>query len=587
MTASTPLVFPDPSVPQDPSVSPTPSVPLGPSVSSGSPVSPAAPLSQVLENTYLHTLGEGFCVPWQPAQAPKPKLVYFNPALAAELGLQGLLSSAPAGVQARPELDLHALAKWCSGTDLPSHIQPVAQAYAGHQFGNFSPRLGDGRAVLLGEIVSPSGQRHDVSLKGSGRTPFSRGGDGKAAIGPMLREVLISESLHALGVPTTRALAVVSTGEPIFREEVLPGAVLTRVASSHLRVGTFQYFASRGEDEHIQRLADYAIARHDPVLMAEQNPQQRYAGFLSAVVGRQARLLAQWMNLGFIHGVMNTDNMTISGQTIDYGPCAFLEDYDPDRWFSSIDLYGRYAYKNQPPIAVWNLTRFAECLLPLLSDDADQAVAIATAVLEGFQPQFEAALRAGQCAKLGLRGDDGPATEALIQDWLALLHTQKVDFTLAWRYLADHAAGPSELASTMPSRLERLFQDSAALHAWLARWLAVCAAEDQRASGAGASVATASTGMGASSHDASEGAVLQDPRQARAAAMRAVNPRIIARNHWVEDALKAASEEGRMVPFERLLEAVRDPFSDAPGFDRFSQPAAREVTACYRTFCGT
>jgi len=530
-------------------------------------------LSQALENSYLRDLGEGFCLPWQPAQAPKPELVYFNPALAAELGLKGLLSAGPVDV-----LSTQVLARWCSGTGLPSHIQPVAQAYAGHQFGNFSPRLGDGRAVLLGEVVAPDGFRHDIALKGSGRTPFSRGGDGKAGIGPMLREVLISECLHALGVPTTRSLAVVATGEPIFREEVLPGAVLTRVAASHLRVGTFQYFASRGEYEHVMRLADYAIARHDPHLLEEKAEAVRYAGFLAAVVSRQARLIAQWMNIGFIHGVMNTDNMTISGQTIDYGPCAFLEDYDPDRWFSSIDLYGRYAYKNQAPIAVWNLTRFAECLLPLLSDDSDRAVSIATGILEGFQPQFEAALRSGQFAKLGLRGDDPQAVDILVRDWLDLLQAQKVDFTLAWRYLADHAAGPSEPASTMPSRLERLFQDSAALHAWLARWLAVCAAEDQGASGAGASVATASTGMGA---------LLQDPRLVRASAMRAVNPRIIARNHWVEDALKAASEEGRMVPFERLLEALRDPFSDAPGYDRFAQPAAREVTACYRTFCGT
>ena len=527
-------------------------------------------LSQALENSYLRDLGEGFCLPWQPAQAPKPELVYFNPALAAELGLKGLLSAGPVDV-----LSTQVLARWCSGTGLPSHIQPVAQAYAGHQFGNFSPRLGDGRAVLLGEVVAPDGFRHDIALKGSGRTPFSRGGDGKAGIGPMLREVLISECLHALGVPTTRSLAVVATGEPIFREEVLPGAVLTRVAASHLRVGTFQYFASRGEYEHVMRLADYAIARHDPHLLEEKAEAVRYAGFLAAVVSRQARLIAQWMNIGFIHGVMNTDNMTISGQTIDYGPCAFLEDYDPDRWFSSIDLYGRYAYKNQAPIAVWNLTRFAECLLPLLSDDSDRAVSIATGILEGFQPQFEAALRSGQFAKLGLRGDDPQAVDTLVRDWLDLLQAQKVDFTLAWRYLADHAEQPNRFDT---SRLERLFQDPAALHAWISRWRALAAAEDERASGARPMVSSAVT---------RDGALPQDRGQARAAAMRAVNPRIIARNHWVEDALKAASEEGRMVPFERLLEALRDPFSDAPGYDRFAQPAAREVTACYRTFCGT
>lgn len=528
--------------------------------------SPRAAIPQSLENSYLQVLGEGFCIPWQPAQAPKPELVYFNPVLASELGLSGLLSSGA------PGLDPEALAQWCSGTRLPSQVQPVAQAYAGHQFGNFSPRLGDGRAVLLGEIVSPSGHRHDIALKGSGRTPFSRGGDGKAAIGPMLREVLISESLHALGVPTTRALAVVSTGEPIFREEVLPGAVLTRVASSHVRVGTFQYFASRGEYEQVKKLADYAIARHDPHLMVEHNLQQRYAGFLSAVVARQARLIAQWMNLGFIHGVMNTDNMTVSGQTIDYGPCAFLEDYDPDRWFSSIDLYGRYAYKNQPPIAVWNLTRFAECLLPLLSEDTNQAVALATEILEGFQPQFEAALRSGRLTKIGLRGDDGQATDALIHDWLALMQAQKVDFTLAWRFLADHA----EYASTrvQPSRLEGLFTDPEPLNAWIVRWQNLCSREDLDSTRVQTGSAASAAGI------ASAGSV-------RALAMRKTNPRIIARNHQVEEALKAASDEARMVPFERLLEAVREPFSDAPGFDRFAQPAAREVTACYRTFCGT
>jgi uncharacterized protein YdiU (UPF0061 family) len=524
---------------------------------------PVSPLSQSLENSYLHVLGEGFCIPWQPAQAPQPELVYFNPGLASELGLVGLLP------QVKGSLNTEALALWCSGTRLPSQVQPVAQAYAGHQFGNFSPRLGDGRAVLLGEIVDPAGQRHDIALKGSGRTPFSRGGDGKAAIGPMLREVLISECLHALGVPTTRALAVVATGEPIFREEVLPGAVLTRVAASHLRVGTFQYFAARGEHGHVQRLADYAIARHDAPLIDIGNAPERYAGFLAAVVSRQARLIAQWLNLGFIHGVMNTDNMTLSGQTIDYGPCAFLEDYDPDRWFSSIDLYGRYAYKNQPPIAVWNLTRFAECLLPLLSDDTDHAVARATEILESFQPQFEAALRAGRCAKLGLRGDDGPATDALIQEWLALMQAQKVDFTLAWRWLADHAVAPS--IRVEPSRLERLFSDPEPLRAWIVRWQSLCAWEDG---------GLASDAQGA----AQSGARADTPR---ALAMRKTNPRIIARNHLVEEALKAASDEGRMVPFERLLEALREPFSDAPGFDRFAQPAAREVTACYRTFCGT
>jgi uncharacterized protein YdiU (UPF0061 family) len=525
---------------------------------------------QRLDHSYLRELGEGFCVPWQAAQAPQPELVYFNPALAAEVGLDGLLAP-PGG-----SLDVPSLARWCCG-NAATDLHPVAQAYAGHQFGNFSPRLGDGRALLLGEAINARGERHDVALKGSGRTPFSRGGDGKAAIGPMLREVLVSESLHALGVPTTRALAVVATGEPIFREEVLPGAVLARVAQSHLRVGSFQYFAARGEHDAVRRLADFAIRRHDPALLNRPDAAP-YGAFLGAVVARQAGLLAQWMNLGFIHGVMNTDNMTLSGQTIDYGPCAFLEDYDPDRWFSSIDLYGRYAYKNQPSIALWNLTRFAECLLPLLSEDADHAVKVATEILEGFQPQFEQALRAGQCAKLGIRGDDAAGMRSLVDDWLALLQNQKVDFTLAWRLLADHAQ--DEPLADSPgrgvSRLERLFNDADPLRAWIARWQAVCAAEDQRTGGAGG------LHVGESAvHTASLAGI------SRAQAMRAVNPRIIARNHWVEDALKAASEEARMVPFERLLEALRDPFSDAPGLDRYAQAAPREVTACYRTFCGT
>lgn len=507
---------------------------------------------QPLDHSFLRELGEGFCIPWQAAEAPKPELVFFNPQLAAEVGLDGLLSPASGA------LDVPSLARWCCGNALSADIRPVAQAYAGHQFGNFSPRLGDGRALLLGEALNARGERHDVALKGSGRTPFSRGGDGKAAIGPMLREVLVSESLHALGVPTTRALAVVSTGEPIFREEVLPGALLTRVAQSHLRVGSFQYFAARGENEHVQRLADYAIRRHDPELL-ERSDSQRYAGFLAAVVARQATLLAQWMNLGFIHGVMNTDNMTISGQTIDYGPCAFLEDYDPDRWFSSIDLYGRYAYKNQPAIAVWNLSRFAECLLPLLAENTDEAVTVATGILEGFQPHYEQALRSGQWAKLGLRGDQPAAATALADDWLALLGSQKVDFTLAWRLLAD-ACDP---ALPQADRLMRLFSDVDPLQAWLVRWREACATEDM------------------------QGGIRAGPEPVRAQRMRSVNPRLIARNHLVEEALKVASEEGRMVPFERLLEALREPFSDAPGFDRFAQPAAREVTACYRTFCGT
>ncbi|MFZ5756153.1 MAG: protein adenylyltransferase SelO [Pseudomonadota bacterium] len=498
------------------------------------------------DNTYARDL-PGFSVAGTPAPAPQPRLLFLNRELAAELGAQ-----LPPGAD--------AVAGLFAGNALPPGAQPVAQAYAGHQFGHFSPQLGDGRALLLGEVIDVHGRRRDIAFKGSGRTAFSRGGDGRAAVGPMLREVLIGEAMHALGIPTTRALAVVATGEPVQREETLPGAVLTRVADSHLRVGTFEYFAARGDAERVRMLADYTLARHYPALRDGDEP---YLALLRAVAQRQARLIAQWMNAGFIHGVMNTDNMALSGETIDYGPCAFLEAYDPRTVFSSIDHHGRYCYGNQPAMAQWNLARFAESLLVLLHRDEQQAVARATDVVHAFPDQYRAALLDGQRAKLGLGGDAARDAEdtQLAEDFLALLAANRADYTLSFRELCASATG-----NDLPL-LERI-ADGEALRAWLTRW---------RARGA------------------EDGAATPERNAARAAAMRLANPRIIARNHRVEEALAAASGAGErapdlaeaMAPFEALLAAVRDPFSDDPALARYAEPAPPSVAACHKTFCGT
>jgi uncharacterized protein YdiU (UPF0061 family) len=494
------------------------------------------------DNSYARDL-PGFYVSWKPAEVPAPRLLYLNQPLAQELGLD------PA------ELLTEQGAALFAGNAVPEGAEPLAQAYAGHQFGGFSPKLGDGRALLLGEVIDRQGRRRDIAFKGSGRTPFSRGGDGKAALGPMLREVLIGEAMHAMGIPTTRALAVAGTGEPVVREKILPGAVLARVASSHLRVGTFQFYAARQDVEKLRQLAEYAIARHDPDLAGSPG---RYLALLDRVTRRQAALIARWMNAGFIHGVMNTDNMTISGETIDYGPCAFMEAYDPQAVFSSIDHNGRYAYGNQPLIAQWNLARLAEALLPLMvagdTDAAAQdAVTAATGVLESFTGLYQAALLRGQRDKLGLHdhgaGDDTSDAE-LARDWLGLLHEQHVDFTLGWRRLADAATGED-------SALQALFPDPQAPGAWLARWRSRC----QR-----------------------DGAV--SPQQ-RAEGIRRASPWVIPRNHRVEEALEAASERQDLGPFERLLSALREPFEEKPEHARYAEPAPAAVTACYQTFCGT
>ncbi|WP_184439839.1 YdiU family protein [Mycobacterium sp. AZCC_0083] len=454
---------------------------------------------------------------WQAEATPDPRLLVLNEALAADLGLDVAWLRSPEGVGL------------LVGAVVPDGATPVAQGYAGHQFGGFVPRLGDGRALLLGELEA-GGRRRDLHLKGSGRTPFAQGGDGLAAVGPMLREYVISEAMHALAIPTTRSLAVVATGRPVYRETTLPGAVLARVAASHLRVGSFQYAAST-DPNLLRRLADYAIALHYP-------DATDYLALFEAVVAAQAPLVAKWMLVGFVHGVMNTDNMTISGETIDYGPCAFMEAYDPVTVFSSIDHAGRYAYGNQPAVAEWNLARFAETLLPLLADDPDEAIALATESLGGFHRQYAAAWSAGIRAKVGLANGGGDVTP-LVGELLAQLEQSRVDYTSFFRHLATAARGDAE-----PAR--GLFVDLAGFDEWLTRWRALSPDAD---------------------------------------AMDRVNPVYIPRNHLVEEALTAATD-GDLAPFERLVAAVAAPYDERPGLERYADAAPRDF-GDYRTFCGT
>jgi uncharacterized protein YdiU (UPF0061 family) len=490
----------------------------------------AAPQLFTFDNTFVRDLS-GLYEPWQAATAPAPRLLLLNDALATELGADPDALRTDAGVRA------------LVGNVVPAGAEPVAQAYAGHQFGGYSPRLGDGRALLLGEVIDPAGRRRDLHLKGSGRTPFARGGDGKAAVGAMLREYVIAEAMHALGVPTTRSLAVVETGEKIARDTILPGAVLARVAASHLRVGTFQYAAAAGDVELLRRLADHAIARHHPHAAEAENP---YLALLDSVIDAQASLIARWMLVGFIHGVMNTDNMTISGETIDYGPCAFMDAYDPATVFSSIDHGGRYAFGNQPQIAHWNLSRLAETLLPLIDDDVDTAVETATAVLRTYADRYFERSGAGMRAKLGL-GEEQPGDGELIDSTLTLLDEQAVDFTSFFRLL-------SSSLRDQPVRARALFDDPSAFDAWSGRWLdrleAVGRANEQTA-----------------------------------AEMDAVNPVYIPRNHLVEEAL-AAGTDGDLGPVEQLLDVLARPFDERPGLERYARPSPTG-SAGYQTFCGT
>ncbi|MCW2666047.1 MAG: hypothetical protein JWN57_1009 [Frankiales bacterium] len=484
-----------------------------------------APLPTVaLHDRFARELGE-MAVAWQAEPAPQPRLLALNAPLAEQLRLD------PDWLRSAQGL------RFLVGNAVPEGARPVAQAYSGHQFGGFVPRLGDGRALLLGELVDADGRLRDLHLKGAGRTPFARGGDGLAAVGPMLREHLISEAMHALGIPTTRSLAVVATGRPVQRETVLPGAVLARVASSHLRVGSFQYAAATGNLELLRRLADHAIARHHPEAAQADHP---YRALLEAVIAVQASLVSRWMLVGFVHGVMNTDNMTISGETIDYGPCAFLDAFDPATVYSSIDHGGRYAYGNQPVVAEWNLARLAEALLPLLHDDVEQAVALATESLGGFRPQYAAAWSAGLRAKLGLPdGLDGAVAGPLAEDLLRQLEQSHVDHTSLFRVLAGAARGNAE-----PAR--GLFLDLPAFDAWTERWRALAPDPD---------------------------------------AMDRVNPIYVPRNHLVEEALTAATG-GDLAPMEALLQAVRQPYAQRPGLERYAEPAPRDF-GDYRTFCGT
>ena len=485
------------------------------------------------DNTYAR-LPERFYARLDPTPVAAPRLVRLNTALAEQLGLDPGALQSPEGVA------------MLAGNRVPDGAEPIALAYAGHQFGNFVPQLGDGRANLLGEVVGRDGKRRDLQLKGSGPTPFSRRGDGRAALGPVLREYLLSEAMAALGVPTTRALAAVLSGEPVARETMLPGAVLTRVAASHIRVGTFQYFAAREDREAVRILADYAIARHYPDAADTANP---YRALLDGVVARQADLVARWLLIGFIHGVMNTDNSAVSGETIDYGPCAFMDAYDPATVFSSIDRQGRYAYGNQPRIAHWNLARLAETLLPLLADDGDQALASAHAALAGFGPRFEQAYLGGLRVKIGLAtGREGD--NALAQDLLNTMAANGADFTLTFRGLCDAALGPAGDAA-----VRDLFIDPTAYDAWAARWRERLREEP------------ADTGT-------------------RRTAMRAVNPAFIPRNHGVEAALDAAIERGDFAPFEEMLKVLSRPFEDQPGRERYAAPPAPEQRV-HQTFCGT
>lgn len=477
-----------------------------------------------LDNSYAR-LPEVFFRRVRPTRVRAPRLVLLNRPLCAQLGLDAQLLEGDVG------------ARIFAGNELPPGADPISQAYAGHQFGYFT-FLGDGRAVILGEQITPSGERVDIALKGSGPTPFSRHGDGRAALAPMLREYIISEAMHYLGIPTTRSLAVVATGEDVVRDRFLPGAVLTRIAKSHIRVGTFQYFSARDDRDSVRLLADYTLERHFPHLRDVENP---YDAMLRVVVQTQAELIAAWMLVGFVHGVMNTDNMSLAGETIDYGPCAFLDSYRPGAVFSSIDRDGRYAYANQPAMGAWNLTRLAESMLPLVAKDPREAVDMAQAAVEEFVPAFRAAWYKGMARKLGLV-DSGEEDVALMRDWLALLEASSADFTNAFRGLMRQPPLPQP-PFTHPD-----------FPAWYARWQA--------------RVAQQKGGLAA--------AVQQ---------MRVANPAVIARNQRVEEAL-AAAVSGDLRPLEHLLAALRTPFVDPTDPD-LTAPAPEEFQRSYRTFCGT
>jgi serine/tyrosine/threonine adenylyltransferase len=478
-----------------------------------------------LENSYA-SLTDKFYSTINPNPVEAPKLVVLNEPLAKELGLN------VEALQGEDALKVFA------GNKVPEGGSSLAQAYAGHQFGNFT-MLGDGRALMVGEQITPKGERFDIQLKGSGRTPYSRGGDGRAALGPMLREYIISEAMHGLGIPTTRSLAVVTTGEPVIRETNLPGAIMTRVASSHLRVGTFEFARQWGSVDELQALADYAIERHYPQVKDDEN---KYLSFYKEVIKRQASLIAKWQLIGFIHGVMNTDNMTISGETIDYGPCAFMDTYDPATVFSSIDVQGRYAYGNQPSIAGWNLARFAETLLPLFHDDQEQAVELAQEALSDFGSRFNSDWLAGMRVKLGLFHEE-KEDEALIKEVLQLMKEYDADYTNTFRALTLDKKDNTKLFA------------SSDFGEWYKKW------QERRGR-------------------------QQESNEVSNQLMRSINPAVIPRNHRVEEALNAAVQDSDYSVMEKLLNALSEPFAYSPEQEVYCE-LPPDTEGPYRTFCGT
>lgn len=485
------------------------------------------------QNTYA-ALPDGFFARVAPTPVASPRLVKLNRPLAMKLGLDPDKLASAEGVEI------------LAGKRVPAGAEPIAMAYAGHQFGHFVPQLGDGRAILLGEVIDADGIRRDIQLKGSGPTPFSRRGDGRAALGPVLREYIVSEAMAALGIPTTRSLAAVMSGESVIRETALPGAVLTRVAASHIRVGTFQFFAARGDTAGVRQLADHVIARHYPEAAAAEHP---YHALLEGVIARQANLVARWLLVGFIHGVMNTDNTSISGETIDYGPCAFIDHYNPAAVFSSIDEQGRYAYANQPRIALWNLTRLAECLLPLFSDDKDKAIEQAQRILSTFIAKFSAAYQSGLRQKIGLfteQADDA----ALLQGLLDVMAENRADFTLTFRRLSEAAEDTS-----FDDSVRELFVDPLAYDRWATRWRQRISIEPQT------------------------------PAE-RSANMLMINPAFIPRNHRIEAVIEAAVSRDDFAPLEELLTVLSKPYDDRPEFSEYARPPEPDERVL-RTFCGT
>jgi uncharacterized protein YdiU (UPF0061 family) len=486
------------------------------------------------DNSYAR-LPERFYSKQLPDPVSSPALIRMNHVLANELGIKSDWLDSPQGIE------------MVAGNFIPDGADPIATVYAGHQFGGWSPQLGDGRAVLLGEVLGSGDQRYDLQLKGSGRTPYSRGGDGRSPLGPVLREYIVSEAMAALAVPTTRSLGAVTSGDKVIRSGRIDGAVLARVAKSHIRIGTFQYFAGKNDTDALKLLADHVIQRHFPEAALADNPIR---AMLDQVVLAQARLIAQWQSLGFIHGVMNTDNVLLSGETIDYGPCAFMDEFNPGAVYSSIDHQGRYAYSNQPYIAHWNLSRLVLTLLPLLDDDADTALASGQAAIDKFPDLFEDAYRQGMGKKLGLK-DISANDEPLIQDFLTLMQDEKADFTLSFRRLSE-LANPEDISSNTVSPI---FDFSDAFKPWLENWQKRLANDTQNAS-------------------------------QRQAAMFAINPAFIPRNHLVEAAIEAAANDGDFSPFHSLVERLSKPFEyDSADAVLATPPQAEQVVQ--QTFCGT